>query len=102
MPYASDAQRRYFNAQRGKDIPADVVDEFNEASRGMKLPEKIGKVKKKKNKLKKIGKAMGGGGMSGMTTSLGMGGDFTHNATGGVLAGMSPRKIGRTKKRKKK
>ena len=39
-PYVSDAQRKYFNAQRGKEIPAKVVDEFNEASRGKKLPEK--------------------------------------------------------------
>lgn len=33
MPYASDKQRRYFNAQRGKKVPAAVVDEFNAASK---------------------------------------------------------------------
>lgn len=39
MPYASDRQRRFFNANK-KTIGPKVVDEFNEASKGMKLPEK--------------------------------------------------------------
>jgi hypothetical protein len=42
MPYVSDAQRRFFNSSTGrKKIGAKVVDEFNEASKGKKLPEKI-------------------------------------------------------------
>ena len=40
MPYASDAQRRYFNANRAK-LEAQGVDvgEWNSASRGKHLPE---------------------------------------------------------------
>jgi hypothetical protein len=38
MPYASDRQRRFFNANR-KKIGGKTVDEFNESSKGMKLPE---------------------------------------------------------------
>lgn len=42
MPYKSDAQRRYFNANRKKLQAQGVdVDEWNEASRGKKLPEKV-------------------------------------------------------------
>ena len=40
MPYKSLAQERYFNANRSK-IGAKVVDEFNAASRGLKLPKKL-------------------------------------------------------------
>lgn len=41
MPYKSLAQERYFNANRGKLESQGVdVDEWNSASRGMKLPEK--------------------------------------------------------------
>lgn len=40
VPYKSDKQRRFFNANRGK-IGGKVIDEFNEASKGMKLPEKV-------------------------------------------------------------
>lgn len=40
MPYASDAQRKYFNANRAKLEAQGVnVDEWNSASKGMKLPE---------------------------------------------------------------
>jgi hypothetical protein len=39
MPYVSARQRRYFNAQRGKAISESTVDEWNEATRGKKLPE---------------------------------------------------------------
>ena len=39
MPYVSQKQRGYFNANRKKIGPA-VVDEFNQASKGMDLPEK--------------------------------------------------------------
>lgn len=47
MPYKSEAQRRYFNANREKLEAEGVdVDEWNESSKGKKLPEK--KTKKKK------------------------------------------------------
>jgi hypothetical protein len=39
MPYVSDRQRRFFNANRSK-IGGKTVDEFNQASKGMSLPEK--------------------------------------------------------------
>lgn len=46
MPYKSAAQRAYFNAQRGKKVPASVVDEFNAASKGEgKLPQHTAKKK---------------------------------------------------------
>lgn len=47
-PYKSDSQRRYMNwaASKGK-IKKSIVDEFNAASKGMDLPEKVKKVKKK-------------------------------------------------------
>lgn len=45
MPYKSDKQRKYFHAAEARgDISPSVVDEFDEASKGMHLPEK----KKKK------------------------------------------------------
>lgn len=42
MPYKSDAQRRYFNANR-KELESQGVDvdEWNDSSRGKKLPEKV-------------------------------------------------------------
>lgn len=41
MPYKSDAQRKYFNANRAKLEKQGVdVDEWNSASKGMKLPPK--------------------------------------------------------------
>ena len=41
MPYKSEAQRRYFNANREKLEAEGVdVDEWNESSKGKKLPEK--------------------------------------------------------------
>lgn len=41
MPFVSEAQRRYFNANRGKLEAEGVnVDEWNQASKGMKLPER--------------------------------------------------------------
>lgn len=41
MPYSSDAQRRFFNANRAKLESQGVdVDEWNESSRGKKLPER--------------------------------------------------------------
>lgn len=42
MPYKSDAQRRYFNANREELEAQGVdVDEWNESSKGKKLPEKV-------------------------------------------------------------
>jgi len=46
MPYKSLAQERYFNANRDKLEAQGVnVDEWNEASKGKKLPAKISKTK---------------------------------------------------------
>jgi hypothetical protein len=43
MPYASDAQRRYFNANKAELAAQGVdVDEWNASSRGKKLPERAG------------------------------------------------------------
>lgn len=40
MPFVSQAQRKYFNANRDKLEAQGVnVDEWNTASKGMKLPE---------------------------------------------------------------
>lgn len=46
MPYKSDAQRKFFHTAtaRKKGITAATVKEFDQASKGMKLPKK----KKKK------------------------------------------------------
>jgi len=47
MPYKSDAQRRYFNANRKELEEQGVdVDEWNESSKGKKLPEKVKEEKK--------------------------------------------------------
>lgn len=48
MPYKSDAQRRKFHAllEEGKISPK-TVKEFDQASKGKKLPERV-KPKKKK------------------------------------------------------
>lgn len=41
MPYKSDAQRRFFNSEEGREkIGEATVEEFNKASKGMDLPEK--------------------------------------------------------------
>lgn len=47
MPYKSDAQRRKFHVleNQGK-ISKKVVDEFDQASKGKKLPEHAKKKKK--------------------------------------------------------
>lgn len=42
MPYKSDAQRKYFNSNKDK-LGAKVVNEFNKASKGMKLPDHVKK-----------------------------------------------------------
>lgn len=44
MPYKSDAQRRYFHAAEARgEISHKVVNEFDEASKGMDLPENVKK-----------------------------------------------------------
>ena len=43
MPYKSLAQERYFNANRAKLESQGVsVDEWNQASKGMSLPKRLG------------------------------------------------------------
>jgi len=47
VPYKSERQRRYFNANRKKLKRQGVdVDEWNEKSKGRKLPEKAKKKRK--------------------------------------------------------
>ncbi len=42
MPWASDKQRRFGNSPTGKaKMGAKVVNEFNQASKGKKLPEAV-------------------------------------------------------------
>jgi hypothetical protein len=42
MPYESEAQRKYFNANRAKLEAQGVdVDEWNKASKGAELPKKV-------------------------------------------------------------
>lgn len=49
MPYKSLAQERYFNANRAQMEAQGVdVNEWNQASKGMKLPKKVGSVEKRK------------------------------------------------------
>lgn len=50
MPYKSNAQRKYFHAAAARgEIDNATVDEFDQASKGMNLPEKVKKQKKKIN-----------------------------------------------------
>jgi hypothetical protein len=51
MPYVSDAQRRLFHAKLARgEISASTVHEFDQASKGMKLPERVGKKKSRSTK----------------------------------------------------
>ena len=44
MPFKSEAQRRFFNANREKLAKQGVdVDEWNESSKGEALPERVPK-----------------------------------------------------------
>ena len=49
MPYKSDAQRAFFHTDtaRRKGIDAKTVAEFDEASKGKKLPARAAKAAKK-------------------------------------------------------
>jgi hypothetical protein len=50
MPFKSKAQAAYMNIHK-KEISAKVVNEFNAASKGLKLPMKVvDKSKKRKSK----------------------------------------------------
>jgi hypothetical protein len=40
MPYVSDAQRRLFHS-KGSPVSKETVKEFDRASKGVKLPEKV-------------------------------------------------------------
>lgn len=43
MPYLSNSQRRLFHAKEARgEISPSTVNEFDQASKGMKLPERIG------------------------------------------------------------
>lgn len=54
MPYKSDSQRRFFHAAEARgEISSKVVSEFDQASKGKKLPEAI-KDKKKTERNKKL------------------------------------------------
>lgn len=54
MPYKSDAQRRFFHSPGAEKagIGKSTVNEFDQASKGMKLPEKKDKFNKIKKTLK--------------------------------------------------
>lgn len=42
MPYKSEAQRRFFNSEAGKEKLGEAeVEHWNKESEGMKLPEKV-------------------------------------------------------------
>ncbi|HEV7674394.1 MAG TPA: hypothetical protein VGQ12_07680 [Candidatus Angelobacter sp.] len=50
MPYKSDSQRRFFNANRDKMEDQGVdVDEYNAASKGKDLPERASKQKPRRS-----------------------------------------------------
>ena len=53
MPYKSQAQEKYFNANRAKLEGEGVdVDEWNQASKGMKLKKRVKRPNPTKPKLK--------------------------------------------------
>lgn len=68
MPYKSDKQRKYFHAaeERG-EISPEVVNEFDEASKGKKPPEKvgIGHARMHQRRMEKVKKKWRGGEMGG-------------------------------------
>lgn len=51
MPYKSKAQEAYFNIHKKELEKQGVnVDEWNQSSKGMKLPKKVSKLKSMKKK----------------------------------------------------
>jgi hypothetical protein len=60
MPYKSEAQRKYFNANRAKLEAQGVnVDEWNTATEGKKLPERVKKKKRPAVKPGNLSKLLG-------------------------------------------
>lgn len=56
MPYRSLAQERYFNANRAKLESEGVnVSEWNQASKGKKLPKKVHKYDGRRRGMKRLG-----------------------------------------------
>ena len=51
MPYKSDAQRKFFHTDtaRKKGITPEMVNEYDNASKGMNLPEHKERMKKNKH-----------------------------------------------------
>jgi len=48
MPYKSDAQRKKFHAMAARgEISPDTVKEYDQASKGKKLPARVTKKKRK-------------------------------------------------------
>ena len=57
MPYRSQAQEKYFNANRAKMEAQGVdVDEYNQASKGKKLPKRVNPKKSNIRKPRKVKK----------------------------------------------
>ena len=58
MPYVSDTQRRFFHTETAKEqgITPAVVKEYDQANKGLDLPEKASKrtLKKRKKRLVKL------------------------------------------------
>jgi len=55
MPYVSQKQERFFNANRGKLEKEGVdVNEWNKSSKGLKLPIRVQKKASLKNTLSKL------------------------------------------------
>jgi hypothetical protein len=51
MPFKSEAQRRYFEANKAKLEKQGVdVKEWEQSSKGLKLPERFAKTKAKKSR----------------------------------------------------
>ena len=100
MPYKSDAQRRYFNANRDELEAEGVdVDEWNKSSKGKKLPEKVTKQGSTMNAIQELAKqaanegqaaslgALTGGGIgAGLGAASGLGAAL--GAGAGGVAGM--------------
>jgi hypothetical protein len=54
MPYESEAQRRWANSPSGHEALGDAgVNEWNKASKGKKLPEKVSRSKKRRMRKRK-------------------------------------------------
>jgi hypothetical protein len=57
MPYQSDKQRKFFHAAEARgDISKKTVDEWDKASKGLKLPEYVEKPSRWKKLKKRLDK----------------------------------------------